>query len=37
MDAILPSSMFGIFGLLAFVALDELIKELPTSTISKFG
>jgi len=37
MDAILPISMFGIFGLLAFVALDELIKELVNPTICKFG
>ena len=35
MDEILPIFMFGVFGLILFVGLDELTKELATSKIIK--
>ncbi|KZR71557.1 hypothetical protein PMIT1313_00220 [Prochlorococcus marinus str. MIT 1313] len=37
MDEILPISMFGVFGLICLVGLDELTKKLATSNITKFG
>ena len=37
MDETLPIAMFGVFGLLCFVGLDDLTIELATSKITKFG
>ena len=37
MDETLPISMFGVFGLICLVGLDDLTKELATSNFTKFA